>query len=273
MASFKKGVIIIPACNEGKSLNVFLPQLKREISILRREIDVVVFNDGSTDNTEQVVKTNGFITRNHKENLGLGISLREGYKFACDRNYDFLVSMDGDGQHEPSILSKLICRLEQGADLVLASRYHLKSPKKSVPLDRKLLNIKNSAAINAFTGWRNITDALTGFWCMNQRVARFLADNLRLERYGTCLEALIKLWYMCNPHPVVAEVPHPAIYAGDGLNRDYSEAHLEARFGRFRDHASHILQALKDVEKAGLKNEIEECCQQWKKVQSDLYDL
>ena len=265
----KKGIIIIPACNEAVSLEHFLPRLRGVARKMENtEIDIIVIDDGSTDNTTKVVTDAGCQILSNDENRGLGYSLRRGYQTAVEKGHDFLVSMDSDGQHDVNLLRPVIEKLSNNVDLITCSRYHPESPRFNPPLDRDLLNIAVTAMIRAVTGWEQITDPLTGFWGMNQRVAVFLAENLKLERYGTCLEALIKIWYLMDPRPKLAEIPHPAIYTNrDGdyfLSRVYSAGQQEERIHRFGTHARHILKALQDVQAAGFEQEVNLAIAEWR---------
>jgi glycosyltransferase involved in cell wall biosynthesis len=264
-----KGVVIVPACNERGSLRVFLPRLKRNVAKLSlpHEMQIVVVDDGSTDDTVEVAAQAGCRILKNGENRGLGISLRRGYELAVMENFDFLVTMDSDGQHRPELLRVVLDKFFAGFDLVLASRYHPMSERFGTPLDRDLLNIAFTSMIRAMTGWQNLSDPLTGFWTMRIWVAKFLYEQLKLERYGTCLEALIKLWWLATPRPSITEVPHPAIYENDGtdqLNRTYSPSNKEVRLERFGTHAVHLLAALEDVRRAGFGEEIDEVIKRWR---------
>lgn len=263
-----KGLVVIPACNEGVSLVHFLPRLRGQINQLKGNSDVgiVVIDDGSTDDTPKIVHEMGYALVRNSTNQGLGVSLRKGYAYALEHECDYVVTMDADGQHDVRLLPSIINQLEN-ADLVTASRYHPESQRFGTPLDRELLNIAVTAKIHSVTGWHHITDPLTGFWCMKSWIADFLVKNLKLERYGTCLEALIKLWYLSNPRPKIVEVAHPSIYSNEGgfLNRVYSPANAEDRLDRFGTHALHILKALWDVQASGKGQEIEEAMNKWRK--------
>lgn len=265
----KKGLIVIPACNEARSLECFLPKVKGVISNLGGfKANILVISDGSKDETKKVVRRAGCQLKSHRYNRGLGVSLREGYHSAATGGYDFLVTMDADGQHDPQLLPLVLDRLFTGGiDLVTASRYHPQSQRMLPPLDRDLLNVAFTAIIHSVTGWHHLTDPLTGFWGMKRWVAEFLAQNLKLERYGTCLEGLVKLWYLCQPRPVLAEIPHPAIYAGANgglLTRDYSPANLEQRLERFGVHALHVLEALQDVIAQGGEVSVDKQIRLWR---------
>lgn len=244
-------LIIIPAKDEAGSLRRFLPRLRHTIADLHRPIDISVVDDGSTDDTSRVAEEHGCIVQRNPENRGLGYSLRRGYQYAVDHGYDTATVMDADGQHDERCLPVVLDSLGQ-ADVVIASRYHPDSPRDGVPLDRDLLNVATTAMIRAVTGWP-VTDPLSGFWGIRRGVLAFLTRHARLERYGTVLENLVKLWHLCNPRPTLVEIPHPAIYQDPGrvLTRKYSEDNLEQRVDRFGTHALHILAALEDVEAAG----------------------
>ncbi len=236
--------------DEAGSLRRFLPRLRGTIADLQRSADITVVDDGSTDDTSRIAEEHGCIVQRNPENRGLGYSLRRGYQYAVDHGYDTAAIMDADGQHDERCLPTVLDALG-GADVVIASRYHPESARDGVPLDRDLLNVATTAMIRAVTGWQT-TDPLSGFWGIRRRVLEFLARHARLERYGTVLENLIKLWHLCTPRPTLVEVPHPAIYQDPGrvFTVKYSPDNRENRVDRFGTHALHILEALDDVRAA-----------------------
>lgn len=247
----KKLLIIISACNEAASLEVFLPRLKNAVKSLLIHTEVLLVSDGSTDETAQIGKDNGCTVIDNHNNLGIGSSLRLGYRKAFDEGFDFTITMDADGQHDVAILPKVLSTLLSGeAELVVASRYHIDSERFGVPLDRDLLNISVTAQMRVVTGWE-ITDPLSGFWGMSRRCFQFALENGKDKRYGVHIEHLIKFWYLCSPRPVRIEIPHPAIYDNHGthtlLTRQYSNANKEQRIERFGTHALHILESLNEV--------------------------
>lgn len=248
----KKALIIISACNEAASLNIFLPRLMKVVKNLPISGNVLLISDGSTDQTAKVGQKNGCKVIINPRNLGIGRSLRLGYAEAIEDNYDFTITMDADGQHDETILPQIVNILVNNeADFVVASRYHKDSERLGVPLDRDLLNISVTAQIKAVTGW-NVTDPLSGFWGMTRACFQFALENGKQKRYGIHLEHLIKLWYLPTTKPVHLEIPHPAIYQNHGtrqlLTRQYSSANQEERLDRFGTHALHILQAIEDVQ-------------------------
>ncbi|OQY41486.1 MAG: hypothetical protein B6242_17310 [Anaerolineaceae bacterium 4572_78] len=111
--------IIIPAFNETESIGSVLVQLKKECADFVSEI--IVVNDGSTDNTQQVVEELDIHLINHPRNLGYGAALKTGIKNA---KTDFVLTMDSDGQHKVSDVISL-WELQEGYDMVVGQRTSL----------------------------------------------------------------------------------------------------------------------------------------------------
>ncbi len=248
-----KLLVIIPACNEARSLRAFLPRLRKVVDDLPIVTDVVVVDDGSTDDTVAAVRENGFCVSQNGQNKGIGHSLRIGYKIAINRGFDFLISLDADGQHDENYIPTVLEPLMEGkSEIVIASRYHEHSERINVPIDRDLLNIAMAAQIRVVTGWE-LSDPLSGFWGMSQRCFQFTLEHARQDRYGIHLENLVKFWYLCDPRPEILEIPHPAIYGDDEahklLTRTYSPNEREKRIDRFGTHANHVVEALEDVKR------------------------
>lgn len=251
----KKVLVIISACNEAVSLDVFLPKLFANITSLSGRLsvtcDVLLISDGSTDNTADVAVKHGCYVITNVHNLGIGTSLRLGYKKALDENYDFTVTLDADGQHDAALLENILQPLlEDKTDIIIASRYHKDSQRMGVPLDRDLLNISVTAQMKVVTGW-DLTDPLSGFWGMTRYCFEFALNNGTQGRYGIHIENLIKFWHLCSPRPRHMEIAHPAIYKNGGtyalLTREYSPANQEERIDRFGTHAHHIVTSLMQV--------------------------
>lgn len=119
-----KGLIIIPAYNEEKNIGQVLKDIRR----FNYDIDIIVINDASNDNTEQVVVEKGEKIINHFYNLGYGGALQTGFKYAVDKEYQYIIQFDGDGQHDPADLQSIIDQLKTGYyDIVIGSRFLDKS--------------------------------------------------------------------------------------------------------------------------------------------------
>lgn len=149
-------VAIIPAYNEAETL----PTIIRKTSPFVDEVFVV--NDGSTDATDDVARkhADGVIT--HPMNMGVGSAVHTGYLAAIRANFDVVIQLDGDGQHDPSYIPEMLEKLdEQDADMIIGSRWLNESHQEYNHLRR--------AGIRFFTieanviGGLNISDVTSGF--------------------------------------------------------------------------------------------------------------
>lgn len=113
-----KALVIIPAYNEALNIEKTVKNLRKEI-----EIDYLVVDDGSSDNTKSVLKKNKFNAIYNEKNLGLSGALREGVKWAYDHGYKYIIQYDGDGQHNPEDIAAMLFYAQKGYDIVVTSRY------------------------------------------------------------------------------------------------------------------------------------------------------
>ena len=113
-------LIIIPAYNEEASIASVVKDIRRQCP----NYDYLVVNDASNDSTGQICKENGINHISLPINVGIGGTVQCGYMYAMENNYDIAVQFDGDGQHDPAYIEKLIEPLFTGeADLVVGSRF------------------------------------------------------------------------------------------------------------------------------------------------------
>jgi glycosyltransferase involved in cell wall biosynthesis len=125
--------------------------------------DVLVVDDGSTDGTSQLLAARDDIHLiSHLRNLGYGAALQSAFAFAIKNDYDVLVTIDCDGQHQPQLIPRFV-EFSHSADIVSGSRYLRRFPgDHDPPEDRKRVNMIITEEINRRTGF-NITDAFCGF--------------------------------------------------------------------------------------------------------------
>lgn len=166
-----KILAIIPAYNEEKSI----PNVIRSIKRHHPEADIVVINDGSSDGTSLAAKaTGGAYVIDLPVNVGIGGAMQTGYLYAERRGYDIAVQIDGDGQHDPGELEKLIARLENGsADCCIGSRFLCKTSYRS-SFSRRIGIWFFSWMIHWMAGLK-ITDPTSGFRAVNREVIRLFA--------------------------------------------------------------------------------------------------
>ena len=114
-----KVLVIIPAFNEHETLPSTLAELHRIVP----HFDVVVIDDGSCDDTADLAETNGAICVRLPFNLGIGGALRTGFRFAVERGYGRAIQFDADGQHDATQIEAILAPLDDGADMVIGSRF------------------------------------------------------------------------------------------------------------------------------------------------------
>ena len=113
-------IVIIPAYNEGKSIFHVASSIKQEYPLYH----IVVIDDGSDDETYLQAKKAGVTVLRHPYNMGYGLALQTGYKYAFINNYMYLVQLDGDGQHDIKYIKQLLENVTNGScDLALGSRF------------------------------------------------------------------------------------------------------------------------------------------------------
>lgn len=150
--------IVIPAKNEEVGLAIVLP----ELTAAYPEAEIIVVNDGSGDNTEQVCKDAGVNVITHPYSKGNGAAIKSGARAASG---DYIIFMDGDGQHSPADIEKLLTKVEEGYDLVVGAR----SGRGS---QASVARWSANTFYNAFASWmvdRKIHDLTSGFRCANRK--------------------------------------------------------------------------------------------------------
>ncbi len=168
----KKILLIIPAYNEEKSIVGLLDNLRN--SNVLKVMDVLIINDGSKDKTAQVVKDEGFEIISQVYNLGYGAALQTGYKYAFENDYEYLLQMDADGQHDVRNLGRILEKLlpddskRRIPDIVIGTRF-LEGSETFYVSKLKLVAINLfRRAIKITTGY-NITDPTSGLMGLNRR--------------------------------------------------------------------------------------------------------
>ena len=166
-------LIIIPAYNEAESIGAVLASLREHAP----DYDVLVIDDGSTDETAQIVaQAGGAHLIRMPYNIGIGAAVQTGFKYAVNQGYDVAVQCDADGQHPAYEIPSLVKRVEQGdVDLVIGSRYVADSdyvPSLSRRVGKSIL----SRLVDAMIGG-GITDTTSGFRAANRRALSLFARH------------------------------------------------------------------------------------------------
>lgn len=175
-----KGLIVVPAFNESKLIYKVLRSLPKKLKGLS-SVDILVINDGSTDSTESEIKRAGVSTINHIINRGLGAAIKTGIEYAKKGKFDVMVTFDGDGQHDPKDIPRIIEPIiKSNADLVIGSRF---KSKQKIPLDRLVINWFANIATFIFYGVLS-TDSQSGLRAFSQKALEtidFKSDRMEFS--------------------------------------------------------------------------------------------
>jgi len=152
--------VILPAYNEDKIIGKVISQLKKDIKDLKINKQIIVVNDGSSDNTAKIAEKYGALVLTHRINRGLGAALQTGIEYARRNNFDYAVTFDSDGQHDSQDIVKVLHALAKGFDIVVGSRFLNKDNK--IPFTRKIiLKFANFVTFLFFGIWTS--DSQSGF--------------------------------------------------------------------------------------------------------------
>lgn len=158
-----KVVVVIPALNEAKVISSVINDVKDKVN------EVIVVDDGSIDNTEEVAKNAGAKVARHFLNRGQGAALQTGISFALKIGADIIVTFDADGQHVAEEIEQVVQPLLLGeVDVVLGSRF-LKTENKIPKSRAKLLKLA-TLFTRVYTGLK-VTDAHNGFRAFSRKAA------------------------------------------------------------------------------------------------------
>ena len=160
-----KTLTIIPAYNESQNIKKVIDELKADFP----ETDILVINDSSTDNTKEIVVSNGVNCITSVFNLNYAYAVQTGIKYAKKYDYDYCLMFDGDGQHIAKEAKKLLDKIkETNCDIVIGSRYLEKGNYKSPKLRKIGTNI--FIWLVKLSCHKKISDPLSGFQVINKRV-------------------------------------------------------------------------------------------------------
>ena len=165
---------MVPAYNEAATIASVVEAIFREAP----QFDVVVVDDGSTDDTFAIARAAGARVIRPPFNLGIGGAVQTGFIYASENGYDWLAQVDGDGQHDPAELHTLIATMEQRApvDMVCGSRFLTKDSDYLAPISRRTGIHIFALLLSRFVRQR-ITDPTSGFRLYNHRAIELFARD------------------------------------------------------------------------------------------------
>jgi glycosyltransferase involved in cell wall biosynthesis len=168
-----KSIVLIPAYNEGARI----AEVVRNVQSVVPDYDILVVNDGSGDNTAAAAEEAGATVVSHPFNMGYGVTIQTGYKYAYAKGYDFLAQIDGDGQHDPAYIPDLLEKVVSGkTDFAIGSRF-LEAESYEPSLARRAGMAFFRKMVSWITGVR-VTDSTSGYQAFNREVIRFFTTEV-----------------------------------------------------------------------------------------------
>lgn len=224
-------LVIIPTYNEIENISNIIDAVME----LPDGFDLLVIDDASPDGTQDAVrkKIEQYPGRVHMQcrsgKLGLGTAYILGFRWALDRDYQYVIEMDADFSHNPKDLPKLYheCK-DNGADMAIGSRYVSGVNVVNWPMGRVLMSYFASVYVRLITGMK-LRDATAGFVCYRRRVfEQIQLENIKFKGYAFQIEMKFKTFFRKFK---IAEVPIVFVNRQLGTSKMNSSIFGEAVFG------------------------------------------
>ena len=228
-------VVIIPTYNEKENIENII----RAVFALEHGFHILIIDDGSPDGTADIVKrlmAKEFEGRLHlverKGKLGLGTAYIAGFKWALERDYEYIFEMDADFSHDPKDVPRLYAACaEDGADVAIGSRYVSGVNVVNWPMGRVLMSYYASKYVRFVTGIP-VCDTTAGFKCYRRRVLETIdLDAIRFKGYAFQIEMKFTAYKLGFK---VAEVPVIFVNRQLGTSKMSGGIFSEALFGVMR---------------------------------------
>jgi len=175
---------IVPAFNEARHIGALLEGIKKRLE------HIIVINDGSTDLTASIAVSKNVRVIQNTSNKGKGNALRQGFDLALKDGYEYIITIDADGQHDPEEVPRFIDRISsagEGTGLVSGNRM---TDIEDMPPQRIFFNKLSSKIVSRLCG-QSIPDALCGYRIISARALRSI--DLSCNRFDIVPEILISM--------------------------------------------------------------------------------
>src|SRR4051794_12661495 len=165
---------VVPAYNEGATVG----RVVRDVLERRPDVDVLVIDDGSTDDTSPIAESAGATVVRLPFNLGIGGAVQTGFVYALENGYDRMVQIDGDGQHDPGQLRLLedVMNADEALDMVCGSRFLSPDLRYPAPISRRTGIHVFAFLLSRLVGQR-VSDPTSGFRLYNRRAINLFARD------------------------------------------------------------------------------------------------
>jgi dolichol-phosphate mannosyltransferase len=215
-----KVYICLPAYNEEESLASLLDRFCLLCQQKEYDYDIILVNDGSKDKTLEIATSYKdklpLEILNHSVNQGLGEAIRTGFHHAITvaKDDDIIVYMDSDDTHDPVYIPSMVSKINEGFDIVIASRYQKGSRQEGVPFHRQMLSKVAGMVFRLFLPVKNVRDFTCGYRAYRagliKRAIEYWDKHLITAKGFACTdEILIKLSPLSSK---IAEIPFVLYY-------------------------------------------------------------
>ncbi|MCF8451119.1 MAG: polyprenol monophosphomannose synthase [Taibaiella sp.] len=223
-------LVIIPTYNEKENIEKII----RKVLSLPGGYHLLIVDDGSPDGTSDIVKRlqqeyGGKLNiMERKGKLGLGTAYIAGFKWALQREYEFIFEMDADFSHDPEDLNRLYDACNAGADVVVGSRYTKGGKVVNWPWDRIFIS-KGGALYTKLITWMPVNDPTAGFVCYSRKVLSTIPlDKVHFVGYAFQIEMKYRAWKLGFK---IGEVPITFRDRKEGVSKMSGNIIKEAMYG------------------------------------------
>ena len=177
-------LVIIPAFNEEMNITFVTENLIRN----HPDLDYVIVNDGSQDRTAEICRRHSYHMLDLPVNLGLAGAFQAGMRYACEKGYRYAVQFDGDGQHRTEYIVPMREKMDEGYDIVIASRFVTEKKPHSL----RMIGSRLIAAAIFLTTGQKINDPTSGMRMYNEKMIRIFAKKINYAPEPDTLSLLMR---------------------------------------------------------------------------------
>ena len=177
-------LVIIPAFNEEMNITFVAENLIRN----HPDLDYVIVNDGSQDRTAEICRRHSYHMLDLPVNLGLAGAFQAGMRYACEKGYRYAVQFDGDGQHRAEYIVPMREKMDEGYDIVIASRFVTEKKPHSL----RMIGSRLIAAAIFLTTGQKINDPTSGMRMYNEKMSRIFAKKINYAPEPDTLSLLMR---------------------------------------------------------------------------------